>query len=50
MEDILRLTPWDFYGIVEEAGEENERISGKGTTQPLKESQIDMIKRAKGEN
>lgn len=49
MSDILALTPWDFYGIVQEAGEENERISGKTSTKPLSESQMDMIKKAKGE-
>ena len=46
MEDILNMTIWDFWGICEAAGEQNK----PGQHKQLKESQKDMIKRAKDGN
>ena len=51
MKDILGLSLDDFYGIIEVSNEDVESMkkSGSNTVQPLKESQKDMIRRAKGE-
>ena len=51
MKDILGLSLDDFYGIIEVSNEDAESMkkSGSNTVQPLKESQRDMIRRAKGE-
>jgi len=45
IEDILNMSPWDFYDISEFATIQNKKTPHK----QLKESQKDMIKRAKGE-
>ena len=47
MDDILKLTVEDFFGIYDVIKEKNESMSGKKGVRKLKPSQQDMIKRAK---
>ena len=51
MRDILGLSLDDFYGIIEVSNEdaENMKNGSSKSVKPLKESQRDMIRRAKGE-
>ena len=45
MDDILNMAPWDFFGVCETLHENNSRKPGKH--KPLKQSQMDMIKKVK---
>lgn len=44
MKDIMDMPPWKFYDVTEFAGQQGKKNKWK----PLKESQKDMIKKAKG--
>ena len=50
MQDILNMTIKDFYGVMEAAKARSERMSGKPTVKKLKQSQKDMIAKAKERN
>jgi len=43
MQDILDMTPWDFWGVCEAAAEQNKKPAHR----ELKQSQKDMIERTK---
>ena len=47
MQDILDMSPWDFWDVCETLIENNKRSSGKPSIKPLKQSQKDMIKKVK---
>ena len=47
MDDILKLTVEDFFGIYNVIKEKNEAMSGKKGVKTLKSSQKEMIRKAK---
>jgi len=48
MEDILNMTPWDFNDICQFTVERSDTLNKKSSTKPLRQSQKDMIAKAKG--
>ena len=48
MEDILNMSPWDFFDVCSTMAENVKRMSGKTIHKPLNKMSKDMIARAKG--